>query len=291
MAPIPLVLLLIFELGNCAQYNLLDLSDRNRMQWLDRLHGNRDIAEYLRQQPGFQRTEIAGDLFAPNWGAWNGVEMNGGLGASVTLNVLDTEFFGPDGHRLWGVAYTVANKPDPKYGEEVFTGASGLKVYHRNDAFPRAWSVHEAVSVTSRGEGNIKIGQAPDSFRSQRATIVGKAPKLEACDGPDKVQLVEHLADRLVIKASLACKGMVVLSDAYFPGWRARVDHELVPVHEVNGSMRGVVVFAGDHIITMRYRPTSVYLGAGLTLLGVAIALVFAIRNRFASTAPSASRS
>ena len=30
------------------------------------------------QQPGFQRTEVAADAFAPNWGAWHGVEMHGG---------------------------------------------------------------------------------------------------------------------------------------------------------------------------------------------------------------------
>jgi len=280
------LLLLIFELGNCAQYNLLDTSDGNRMQWLDALHGNRDIAEYLRQQPGFARTEIAGSLFAQNWGAWNAVEMNGGSGASVTLNVPESEFFGQNGHRMWGVAYTVANKPDKNFGEEVFTGASGLKVYHRKDAFPRAWSVHELLPVASRGEGNVKIGAEPEAFRNRKATIVGPAPPLESCDGGgERVELVEHLPDRVVIRADLACTGMVVLSDTFFPGWRARVDHKLAPVYEVNGAMRGVVVPKGDHSITMRYRPISVYLGAAFTLLGIAMAFAIRSREQYASSA------
>ena len=62
--------------------------------------------------PQRPRAEVAQDAFAPNWGAWNGVEMNGDKVASV----LDPEFFG-------------------------LTGASGMKVYRR-DAFPRAWAVH-----------------------------------------------------------------------------------------------------------------------------------------------------
>ena len=275
ITPLPLVLLLVFELGNCAQYSLADTSDRNQMQWLDKLRGNRDIAEYLRQQPGFARTEIGEDLFAPNWGAWNGVEMNGGKLASATLNVMDSEFFGQNGHRMWGLAYLVSNKSDPNYPAEVFTGASGLKVYRRPDAFPRAWSVHEVVAVKSRGESNIKIGADPEAFRHRRATIVGSAPSLENCDGaPDRVELAEHFADRLVIRADLGCKAMVVLSDTYFPGWRARLDHQLTEIHEVNGAMRGIVVPKGSHVITMRYRPVSVYLGAALTLLGVVLALI-----------------
>jgi uncharacterized membrane protein YfhO len=87
------------------------------------------------------------------------------------------------------------------------------------------------------------------------------------------VDLIEHRAGRLAIRADLACQGMVVLSDVYFPGWRARIDHEPATIHEVNGAMRGVVVPKGSHTVTMRYRPVSVYLGAALTLLGIAIAL------------------
>lgn len=272
--PLPVVLLLVFELGNCAQYNLLDTSDRNAMQWLDSLHGNRDIAGYLRTQRGFARTEIADDLFAPNWGTWNGLEMNGGKGASITLNVLDSEYFGQNGHRLWGIAYTVSKKPDARYGTDVFTGASGLKVYHRTDTFPRAWSVHELVPVATRDESNIKIGGDFDAFRNRKATIFGAAPRVEPCDAAqDRVELAEHYADRLLIRANLACDGMVVLSDVYFPGWRARVDQRLVPIHEVNGAMRGVAVPKGIHTVTMRYRPKSVILGAALSLLGIVAAL------------------
>jgi hypothetical protein len=108
MTPVPLLLLLVFELGNCGQYNLLDRSDKERRQWLDSLHGNRDIADFLRTQPGHPRVDIADDLFAPNWGQWNAVETNGGKGASVTFNVLESEYFGQNGHRMWGVTHTVA---------------------------------------------------------------------------------------------------------------------------------------------------------------------------------------
>ena len=68
-AHVLLVLLLLLELGNTGQYSLADRSDRGQMQWLDKIHANADIAEYLRKQPGFQRTEIAADAFKPPTGA------------------------------------------------------------------------------------------------------------------------------------------------------------------------------------------------------------------------------
>ena len=113
------------------------------------------------------------------------------------------------------------------------------------------------------------MGRAFESFHN-KAFVVGRGPQLANCATPnDKVQLTEHHGDRLTIQADLACDGMVVLSDTFFPGWRARVDHTAAQIYEVNGSMRGVLVPKGVHTVTMRYRPTRMYLGAGLTLLGV----------------------
>jgi uncharacterized membrane protein YfhO len=98
------------------------------------------------------------------------------------------------------------------------------------------------------------------------------------------VELLEHGADRLLIRANLLCPGMVILSDTYFPGWRARVDRKAAQIYEVNGAMRGVMVPAGLHSVTMRYRPASVIVGGALTLVGIlgALGLVAAggIRSR-----------
>jgi uncharacterized membrane protein YfhO len=69
----------------------------------------------------------------------------------------------------------------------------------------------------------------------------------------------------------------VILSDTFFPGWRARVDHQPAQIYQVNGAMRGVIMPRGAHTVTMRCRPVSVYLGAALTLLGVLISLVLTV--------------
>jgi uncharacterized membrane protein YfhO len=93
---------------------------------------------------------------------------------------------------------------------------------------------------------------------------------------PDRVERIEHDADRLAIRAEMGCDGTVILSDTLYPGWRARVDHQAAEIVPANGAMRAVAVPRGSHTVTMRYRPMSFYLGAALTLLGVGSALLIA---------------
>ena len=120
--------------------------------------------------------------------------------------------------------------------------------------------------------------QLPD-FHHLGYTLVA-APALESCDAHDEVALTEHSTDRVHIHATLGCQGMVVLSDVFFPGWHADVDGNRALIFEVNEAMRGVVVPRGDHIITMRYRPTSALAGGLLSLIGVAGAVAVTAHRR-----------
>jgi hypothetical protein len=275
-----LAMLLLLELGNHAGLEPFDKNDEGRNKWLNQVRGNQDIAEFLKKQPGYPRIDVAGEAFAQNWGAWNGLQMRMGALASVTSNVLDSDFFSDRSRMMYGVAYTVAAPPaPPEAGREVFTGASGMKVYQRDDAFPRVWAVHKLEQVPDQRAANTTISQRLPEFRNM-AVMETAPPKLEACDS-SQARIVEYLPDRVAIEAEMNCTGMVVLSDTYFPGWRAQVDGQRVPIHKVNGVFRGVVAPRGKHVITMQYRPASVALGALLTLLGAAGALVAAARTRW----------
>jgi uncharacterized membrane protein YfhO len=76
------------------------------------------------------------------------------------------------------------------------------------------------------------------------------------------------------VRLSLAASrpGLVVLKDAYFPGWQASVDGQASPVLRVNGMVRGVLIpSAGPHSVVFTYRPASFVRG---TLLAVGVALL-----------------
>ena len=263
-----LLLLLLMELGTDYETVFADRTGKGRGVWLAQMQVNQDIAWYLHQQPGFPRTQIAGDLFVPNWGAWHAVEMWGGYLASVTSNMLSFEYHRPEAHKLYGVAYTIAGQPTPEASEEVFAGQSGLKVYRNAAAFPRAWAVHKLVQARDAGEANLVMMEHLPEMRYQ-AVMLAQPPALDDCAGNDSVEVVQHSGGWVSIRANLACPGMVILSDTYFPGWEARVDGKSAAIYEVNAAMRGVLAPAGIHSVTMRFRPASAIWGAWLTLAGI----------------------
>jgi len=100
-------------------------------------------------------------------------------------------------------------------------------------------------------------------------------------DAPgDSVELKEDHGSRVSLSVRLSCPAMVVVSDTYFPGWRAYVDGAPAQIYSVNAAMRGIIAPAGAHSVTMRYRPMVVYEGAALTLLGILGAALLARSKR-----------
>lgn len=271
-------LLAVLELGNNVGTIITPRSDANTMKWLDQMRGNADIAAFLKQQGTFPRANVTGDAFAENWGAVHNVEMFGGNLASLTNNMQRFDFWTLPTRLLWGVGYTIAARPSPE-GDLVFTAASGALLYHHNDVFPRAWSIHELVQVPSPGAGNRMIQMRVSDFH-HLGFMLGPPPALDSCGKSDGVALTEHSTDRVRIRADMACRGMVVLSDVFFPGWHADIDGHAAPIYEVNEAMRGVIVPSGMHTLTMRYRPGSAVAGGLLSLIGLSVAAFAATRRR-----------
>ena len=88
--------------------------------------------------------------------------------------------------------------------------------------------------------------------------------------GADFFHVISRSPENFVMEAELACPALVRVGDAWYPGWRSRVDGEKRPVQELD-SVRAVQVDAGKHRIEFYYRPSPVYWGLGLTLLGLGI--------------------
>jgi uncharacterized membrane protein YfhO len=76
---------------------------------------------------------------------------------------------------------------------------------------------------------------------------------------------------------------VLVLTDTWYPGWKAKVDGREVPVEQVNYVLRGVPIGAGTHVVEFTYEPLSWRIGwitSVLALLGLAAALGVGLRRR-----------
>ena len=95
-------------------------------------------------------------------------------------------------------------------------------------------------------------------------------------------EYVSYEPNRLVFDVSLSERETVVLTEQYWPGWRAFDENGMeIPVHSVEEVFRGVDLSAGEHRITMIYDPSVVKIGGVLSLFGIAlVSLSIAVRKK-----------
>jgi hypothetical protein len=201
-----------------------------------------DIAGFLKSQPGWFRVDIDEDSIPYNFGDLHGIEQFGGLVSSIpesTQRLLGHE----ETPRLFGIRYYVGRKPSHPTQEEVFRSRSGLIVYR-----------------------DPRIDQPMSAFRT------------EPCAGTDRFTSLTRTPGYVVLDAELACPALVLVGDAFYPGWRARVDGNRTPVQEVS-AIRAVPAAAGRHRIEFFYRPASIYWGFGLSVAALIAVVVLFIQD------------
>jgi hypothetical protein len=269
------LLLLLMDLGNSTGYGYPHVLDKTRGVYLRQFAENGDILAWVRKQPGPFRIQVDSREIAFNYGDWFGVDVFGGYTASLPSHMMRIEFDSDRTRNLYGTKYWISRAPRDSYRVEVYKFQNGLKAYESPGVLPRVWTVHKAVAITSESE-ILPTYAAPQFDPRHEAFFLGEAPKLGACGGDDSAALLRSDFSTVVMQADMQCKGLVVLSDNWFPGWTATVDGQPARIWEPYTAIRGVEVPAGSHRIEMRYRPLSVTVGAWMLALSVAGLVVLA---------------
>jgi hypothetical protein len=260
------VALALFEIGNVTDYVLYNRMVPAQNPYVHRLAEHGDLVAYIRNRGEAARIEYDSQEIPYNIGDWYGIETLTDYTASVTENLMQMDLYSPRAKDFFGVRYALAKGPPRPGLREVFTGRSGLKVFENASALPRAWSVHQSISLPGPKQISAAMGEA--NFNPlQTVLLKDAAPALGSCRGADEeVQMPIHQPNYVRINVSLKCRGMVILTDTWFPGWHATVDGKPAQIHEAYGGVRGVIADGGEHMVEMRYRPMSVIAGFLMTL-------------------------
>jgi hypothetical protein len=261
--------LILFELGNVTDYWL---PDRAHGIYLSKLAAHFDLARYLKAQEEFARFTYDDKEIPYNIGDWYGIESFNAYAASVPANLWAQDVFSERVQDILGIRYYLgktAARPDQ---HQVFQGQAGVNIYENPNAFPRAWSVHQSRKVLGPQQGHDLLADSGFDARNEIFLVGEVPPHLASCAGDD-VSIARHEPNYVRIEAQMECRGMVILTDTWFPGWRATVDGKSARIERAYGFVRAVLVEPGNHVIEMRYRPLSVYLGAALSLLAAGIVI------------------
>lgn len=100
-------------------------------------------------------------------------------------------------------------------------------------------------------------------------------PDLSELTGPpiDKTEYAKIIHDgftKLVIETNTSSQRLLIVSDRYWPGWKAKVNNQAVDIIPLyNGSMRGIMLPKGKAIIAFNYMPQDFHILCYLFFAGI----------------------
>ena len=143
---------------------------------------------------------------------------------------------------LAGVEYAVRYSRD-----------GGFDVQRLPTALPRAYAVDQFHLATSPRAG---LSYMARGFPMRREVVLEEAPTAPIGPG-GAAQIVRYEDEEVAVALADSTGGILVLSDTYYPGWRAFVDGVERPILRANHVFRAVVVPAGAREVVFSYEPDS----------------------------------
>jgi hypothetical protein len=165
----------------------------------------------------------------------------------------------------------------------------GVTVYENDNALPRVFRVRHVEPSASAEAAFTRLGDGFDFRRSalvatadvmavQRALRADDPASEDGVDESGTAEIREETPGVVTIATEGPTPSLLVLADLAFPGWRVEIEGRSAPILTVDGLLRGVVVPAGSHVVTFRYRPTSLLIGSVLSVLALALLLPYGRR-------------
>ena len=100
--------------------------------------------------------------------------------------------------------------------------------------------------------------------------------------GPDEwtANIIGYTENRIEIRTHSVKDGFLVLSDTYYPGWRATVDGVERPILRANYDFRALSLPPGDHVVLFTFRSRSFMPGLLMSCSGLLLAAFFFVYAR-----------
>ncbi len=167
---------------------------------------------------------------------------------------------------------------------------AGPRIYLNDAALPAAFVVFQARVVEDE-EARL-ADPAGSGVRSHALRCCSASPPSSSAPRDGQATATDHQPepsvlrpgpDRVIIQVKMDQPGYLVLTDTYYPGWRATVDGQPAEILPADHAFRAVGLEAGEHTVVFRYSPGSFRLGAWISLgatLSLAVMLIASRRRR-----------
>ena len=147
-------------------------------------------------------------------------------------------------------------------------------------ALPRAFLVSSVRMA--RHDQDVLVWMADDAFDPRQLALVEPLARqdapwpgwlLQQDVPPGEAWIERYSPTEIVVRTRSATDGFLVLTEPFFPGWRATVDGLSTGIYRTDYLFRGVFVPAGERVVRFTYEPVPFRIGAGLGLATLAVLL------------------
>lgn len=96
----------------------------------------------------------------------------------------------------------------------------------------------------------------------------------------NSVQIKSTRKNRLSLMVNTKDEGLLVYSDSFYPGWKAKVDSKEVKIYAANINSKAIIVPTGTHNVEFTYFPKWFIVGAFISMISLLIAIKIILRKR-----------
>ena len=157
-------------------------------------------------------------------------------------------------------------------------------VFENHRALPRAWIARDVIAVSEEDMLQaVHYSHLPDGRRFDAAHTALVYPDTLAGitypEGPSTAVMRRIGDGSFTIDVATEGGGFLVLSESFYPGWRARIDDRILPVYRTNVSLQGVAVPPGRHVVEFELISNTLRTGATVSVLALVVLLFVAWRG------------
>ena len=148
-----------------------------------------------------------------------------------------------------------------------------------NDSLPRTYIVYQSKVFT---RDQVLSELISPSFNPRTEVVLEEQPKEQikktnTLGGHDRAKIISYRSQKIEIETTANSDGFLVLTDTYYPGWKAYLDGKTVKIYQANYLFRAIFLPYGKHNVTFIYKPLNFYFGLIITILTLIIILLCAL--------------
>jgi hypothetical protein len=149
-------------------------------------------------------------------------------------------------------------------------------LYEIDHPLPRAYTVSRMLEEAQPAK-TLRL-LSSDEFNPSQQVILDGGVALETDQNPGgEASIVRYSNNEVLINASLAGPGFLVLTDSYYPGWKVYVDGSERKLLRANYFFRAVSLPAGDHSVNFVYDPVSFKIGATVSTVSAGLIMIITV--------------